>query len=161
MLVDKITERREPAYNAQISLDEESEIIIAKEVSNEPTANSAECTLPFALCTKFNGAYVTDGGYCKDKNITEAETIGVKKLILPINTESKSQATEVVRQRANSEEGKELLKRRSFVIERIISFTPLEISESLIFMLSVAMLLKPKHNLSNGVYQGAVTVTAI
>ena len=72
--------------------------------------------------TEIKGAYVTDGGYYKDKNIMEAETLGVKKLIMPINTGSKNEATEAVKRRANSGEGKELLSRRSSTVERIISF---------------------------------------
>ena len=127
MLVDKNTKRIEPAYTAQICIDGDSQIIIGKEVSNEPT--DVNRLIPVIKEVKSNlavkeikGAYVTDGGYYKDKNIMEAETIGVKKLILPINTESKSPATEEVKRRANSEEGKELLRRRSSTVERIISF---------------------------------------
>lgn len=127
MLVDKITKRCEPAYNAQISVDEESEIIIAKEVSNEPT--DVNRLIPVIAEVKGNlgvkeieGAYVTDSGYYKDKNITEAEAIGVKKLTLPIKTESRSEATKIVKERAESAEGKELLTRRRSTIERIISF---------------------------------------
>ena len=127
MLVDKNTKRIEPAYTAQICIEGDSQIIIGKEVSNEPT--DVNRLIPVIEVVKSNlavseikGAYVTDGGYYKDKNITEAETIGVKRLILPINTGSKSPATEAVKRRANSEKGKELLRRRSSTIERIISF---------------------------------------
>ena len=127
MLVDKNTKRIEPAYTAQICIDGDSQIIVGKEVSNEPTDVNRlipviEGVKSNLAVTEIKGAYVTDGGYYKDKNVMEAETLGVKKLILPINTGSKSPATERVKRRANSGQGKELLSRRSSTIERIISF---------------------------------------
>lgn len=124
MLFDR---RVKPGYNGQICVDCEGEIIVAKEVSNEPTDNNR--LLPMIEAVKNNlevreikGSYVTDGGYYKDKNIIGAKALGVENLILPIKTDSSCKETQLTRVRAESIEGRELLKKRSSTIERIFGF---------------------------------------
>lgn len=116
-----------PAYNAQICVDGESEFIVGKGVSNEPTDVGE--LIPMVEGVKENlgiselrGAYVTDGGYYKDENIIQAEAKGVKELILPIKTDCKQEASQVVKRRAESIRGKDLLGKRRAIVERIISF---------------------------------------
>jgi transposase len=119
--------RIKPSYNGQICLDGESEFIVAKEVSNQPT--DVNRLLPMVDEVKNNlkvkelvGAYVTDSGYYKDENIWWAKEAGVKKLILPIKIEPKCPETIEVKRNAESEEGKGLLKKRNATIERIIGY---------------------------------------
>lgn len=127
MLVDKDQNTIKPSYNAQICIDGDSEIIVGKEVSNEPT--DVGRLLPMIEGVKKNlrvedldGVYVTDGGYYKDQNIIGAKELGVKDLILPINTDTKCTESLKVKKRAQNKEGKELIKRRYVTIERIIGF---------------------------------------
>jgi hypothetical protein len=68
------------------------------------------------------GAYVTDSGYYKDENIWWAKQAGVKELILPIKIDPKCPETIEVKRNAESEAGKELLKKRNATIERIIGY---------------------------------------
>jgi len=119
--------RIKPSYNSQICLDGESEIIVGKEVSNQPT--DVNRLLPMIDEVKNNlkvkelaGSYVTDSGYYKDENIWWSKEAGAKKLILPIKIEPKCPETIEVKRNAESEAGKELLKRRNATIERIIGY---------------------------------------
>ena len=119
--------RIKPSYNGQICLDGESEFIVAKEVSNQPT--DVNRLLPMVDEVKNNlkvkelvGAYVTDSGYYKVENIWWAKEAGVKKLMLPIKIEPKCPETIEVKSNAESEEGKGLLKKRNATIERIIGY---------------------------------------
>jgi transposase len=119
--------RIKPSYNGQICLDGESEFIVGKEVSNQPT--DVNRLLPMIDEVKNNlkvkelaGSYVTDSGYYKDENIWWSKEAGVKKLILPIKIDPKSLETKEVKNNAESEIGKELLKRRNATIERIIGY---------------------------------------
>ncbi len=119
--------RIKPSYNGQICLDGESEIIIGKEVSNQPT--DVNQLLPMVDEVKNNlkvkeleCPYVTDSGYYKDENIWWSKEAGVKKLILPIKIDPKCPETIEVKSNADSEAGKELLKKRNATIERIIGY---------------------------------------
>ena len=119
--------RIKPSYNSQICLDGDSELIIGKEVSNQPT--DVNRLLPMIEEVKNNlkvkeitGSYVTDSGYYKDENICRSKEAGVKKLILPIKIESKSPETIEVKRNAENEVGKELLRKRNATIERIIGY---------------------------------------
>lgn len=124
----KIDGRTKPGYNAQICVDEDSEIIVGEEVSNEPTDANRLC--PVVEVVKDNlgvqeieGAYVTDNGYYKDENVRETKQIGVKNLILPIYIENPGcLETKAVKERSLSEVGKGLLRRRKSTVERIFGF---------------------------------------
>jgi len=79
----------EPCYNNQITVEGESEFIVAKAVTNEPT--DVDCLLPGIEGTKRNLGltqidvpYVTDSGYYKDKNIIRAKEALVRDLIMPV-----------------------------------------------------------------------------
>ena len=66
--------------------------------------------------------YVTDADYYKDENIWWSKEAGVKKLILPIKIDPNSPETIEVKTKAESEAGKQILKKRNATIERTIGY---------------------------------------
>ena len=117
---------KKPGYNAQICIERETEIIVGKRVSSEPTDTKE--MIPMIKEVKKNigveeiGGYVTDGGYYRDENIEVAKEEGVKEIIMPIHVESKYEGAREVKEVGGSERGKELMKERFNKVERVIGY---------------------------------------
>ncbi len=121
----KIDNRGEPGYNAQIVVDGESELIVGKGVSNNATDVNELIPMIEGLkenlkIEKIEGKYCSDSGYYSNENIEEAKKLRVENLIMPVYEETKNKEAEEVKKRAESKEGKEALKKRKSIIERII-----------------------------------------
>jgi transposase len=85
----KTTDGFHYAYNAQATVDEASQVILAAELSNQggdvgqllPTIDATQANLEAAGVTARPATYIADAGYCSEDNLCVAQEAGLDVLV--------------------------------------------------------------------------------